>query len=693
MSIQLPAIENFKPNGEPTSVAQRWERWLKSFEYFVIASGVTSENRKKALLLHLAGRETQDIYETLTPAGNSYQNTLDALNGHFQVKKNVTFERSKFLSAKMNSSESTEQFITRLRKLSINCEYTDLEDQIRDRVVVACHSNKLRKRLLSDQNLTLNKCIEIARTLESATQQSEEIQTTTDQQSSSEFTNQIHKRRAPRNHHHRPKDQNSYDNQYRSKPDRQSKSCSRCGASGHEGSECRRSKGKICSRCGKEGHFQSVCRTKIPSNQPSQSTGNHGENRHNHAGYQRQNKGSANNQNQSYRRTPHRTNQVTPEETPERDIVEPHPHQAFHTTSSQPDPHVYIFRINQNKLPLTKVQINDDKIDILIDSGSSLNLLDSNTYDRMCPKPKLVPTTIKIFGYNSEHSLPVLGTFQAEITTLWNKHQSSIFHVIKGSSGSLLGKETAEQLDLLRVGPPHDTTNTVTTNTKTPVSTQQIIDQHHETFKGTGLLKNFQLQLHIDPSVTPIQQPIRRVPYHTRQKVEQELERLQSLDIIEPVSGPTSWLNPFVPVPKSDGNIRLCLDMRQANQAIKRERHVIPKMEDIIQDLHGAKVFSKIDLREGYHQIKLHENSRDITTFATHKGLYRYKRLIFGVNSAFESFQKQIEQVLADCHGARNISDDILIWGRTIEEHDKHLQMVLDKFEAHGLKINPRKLL
>jgi len=160
MSIQLPAIENFKPNGEPTSVAQRWERWLKSFEYFVIASGVTSENRKKALLLHLAGRETQDIYETLTPAGNSYQNTLDALNGHFQVKKNVTFERSKFLSAKMNSSESTEQFITRLRKLSINCEYTDLEDQIRDRVVVACHSNKLRKRLLSDQNLTLNKCIE-----------------------------------------------------------------------------------------------------------------------------------------------------------------------------------------------------------------------------------------------------------------------------------------------------------------------------------------------------------------------------------------------------------------------------------------------------------------------------------------------------------------------------------------------------
>jgi len=129
----------------------------------------------------------------------------------------------------------------------------------------------------------------------------------------------------------------------------------------------------------------------------------------------------------------------------------------------------------------------------------------------------------------------------------------------------------------------------------------------------------------------PIQQPTRRVPFYAWQKVEQELERLLSLDIIEPVARPTSWLNPFVPASKADGNIRLSLDMRQANQAIKREWHMIPTMEDIIQDLHGAKVFSKIDLCEGCHQIKLHENSRDITTFVTHKGLYCYWQLLFGV--------------------------------------------------------------
>ena len=91
--------------------------------------------------------------------------------------------------------------------------------------------------------------------------------------------------------------------------------------------------------------------------------------------------------------------------------------------------------------------------------------------------------------------------------------------------------------------------------------------------------------------------------------------------------------------------------MRQANKAIIRERH-IPKIEDILSELHGAKVFSKIDLREGYHQLMLHEDSRHITAFATHKGVHRYKRLIYGVSSAFESFQKKIEQVISGCEGA-----------------------------------------
>ena len=104
--------------------------------------------------------------------------------------------------------------------------------------------------------------------------------------------------------------------------------------------------------------------------------------------------------------------------------------------------------------------------------------------------------------------------------------------------------------------------------------------------------------------------------------------------------------------------------------------------------LHGAKYFSKIYLRESYHQVHLHEDSRDITTFETHEGLFRYKPLICGVSSAFESFQKQIEIVILGCPGGKNISDNILIWGSSEEEHNHQVPTVLARLEDAGLKVN-----
>ena len=98
-------------------------------------------------------------------------------------------------------------------------------------------------------------------------------------------------------------------------------------------------------------------------------------------------------------------------------------------------------------------------------------------------------------------------------------------------------------------------------------------------------------------------------------------------------------------------------------------------------------------MREGYHQIKLHEDSRDITTFATHEGLFRYKRLTYGVSSAFESFQKQIEIVISGCPGSKNISDDILIWGSSEQEHSRHLVTVLARLDKAGLIVNREKCI
>ena len=267
------------------------------------------------------------------------------------------------------------------------------------------------------------------------------------------------------------------------------------------------------------------------------------------------------------------------------------------------------------------------------------------------PQPKLEKekSSTKIYPYQSDSLLQLQGVTSATITT----NQTSLstkFYIVKENYGSLLGKQTAITLDLRRVGPSKVTATINVPSDNMPPSTQEIIDKF-DSFSRDRTFQKFQITTTHWPN--HCSSPVRRAPYHTKEKISMELSWLLKSDIIEKVDGPTTWLNPIVAVPKSSGKTGLCLDMRHANKVINCEHHIIPKTEDILTELHGTKYFSKIDLTEGYHQIKLDQNSRHITTFATHQGLYRYKRLIYGISSTFESFKKQIEITISGCPSAK----------------------------------------
>jgi len=185
---------------------------------------------------------------------------------------------------------------------------------------------------------------------------------------------------------------------------------------------------------------------------------------------------------------------------------------------------------------------------------------------------------------------------------------------------------------------------------------------------------------------------MRRTPFRLREKVNKKLDELLAYGIIEPVmNGPTRWVSPLVVAPKSDGDVRLCVDLRRANEAIVRERHPMPTVEDLLHDINGSIVFSKLDLKWGFHQVMLDEASRDITTFVTHRGLFRYKRLMFGLCSAPEKYNKIIRDVLKNCQGCANIADDVIVYGKTLAEHDKNLIAVLDTLRESGLTVNEKK--
>jgi len=188
------------------------------------------------------------------------------------------------------------------------------------------------------------------------------------------------------------------------------------------------------------------------------------------------------------------------------------------------------------------------------------------------------------------------------------------FVVVNGDGRSLLCRETAEKLGLLRLGLSH-TVNVVNTEA-------DIKENYKELFNGVGLLRDYELKLNIDDPVKPVAQPVRRIPFGVREKVERKLDELLERGIIEEVpEGPTGWVSLLVVISKGDGNIRICVDMRCANQAIVRERQPIPTIEEVLQDLNGSTVFSRVDLKWGFHQISLAEESRHVTTFVTHRGI------------------------------------------------------------------------
>ena len=123
------------------------------------------------------------------------------------------------------------------------------------------------------------------------------------------------------------------------------------------------------------------------------------------------------------------------------------------------------------------------------------------------------------------------------------------------------------------------------------------------------------------------------VPFALRGKVTTKVEDLIANDIVKRVEGPMSWISFVVVAPKASGDIRLCVDMQKANEAIIRQRIPIRTVNEVLENLNSSTVFSKLDLRPVFHQIELDEESKDMTTFATHDGLFRCKRLSFGVTS------------------------------------------------------------
>ena len=203
-------------------------------------------------------------------------------------------------------------------------------------------------------------------------------------------------------------------------------------------------------------------------------------------------------------------------------------------TSDSDDGYVFSAKneaIVYNSLPTCVVQIEGEPIRMTIDSGASVNIMDSNTFNKIRrPSNMLFKQPVsKVYPYGSRTPLPVIGVFITKVK-FHSKVVDTHVHVVEGTTGNLLGCQTAQDLGILHIT-QNVTARQYVTTSDTPQS--QIIDQFADLFEGAGKVDGVEIKLHIDQDVSPKQQQHRRIPFHIRRDVENELDRLDKLDIIE----------------------------------------------------------------------------------------------------------------------------------------------------------------
>lgn len=629
----------------PNEVRDEWLRYKRQFEYLALANGVTNKTRLKNIFLARAGPDVQDVFSSIPGADvqerigvDPFKVAIEKLDEYFAPKQHEAYQRFLFWSLMpKDKEEPLDKFLLRAMECASKCNFGSTKQEAQETgiidKIIQLSPPDLREKLLQKEKLVLDEVVKMVNSHGAIKYQANQMMSYNGgsrggPSTSSEINRIVN---LPRGSRGRGKE---FD-------------CSRCGRRGHSGGDrvCR-ARTKVCDSCGKIGHFAMCCR--------------------------------------SARVTPKR--EFHEEADSKRKRVK---YQSVRTIQNAEDEgkfYSFIFTVGDGDEFLW-VKIGGVLIQVLIDSGSQKNILDDETWEKMRIQGAEVQNfrsysdqTFRAYGRSSD-PLVVKHVFESIIEIEDGAKRISMettFYVIEGGSQALLGRITAKEMGVLTLGLPSTDSSNI----------HRVRSEQKHPFPK---MKGIKLNIPIDRHVTPVSQHARRPPLALLDKIEEKLNSLLTADIIEPVLVYSPWVSPLVVIVKDNGDLRLCVDMRRANQAIKRESHRMPTFEDFLPQLKKARFFSRLDIKDAFHQVELNESCRHITTFITHKGMFRYKRLMFGISCAPEMFQKVLEQILSSCENVVNYIDDCLIFGETKEEHDQALEKVMQTLQSKNILLNHEK--
>ncbi|XP_054707489.1 uncharacterized protein K02A2.6-like [Uloborus diversus] len=334
-----------------------------------------------------------------------------------------------------------------------------------------------------------------------------------------------------------------------------------------------------------------------------------------------------------------------------------------------------------------EVFIEDQKCDIELDTGAAVTCMNVTDFKKLCPLVVIKPTNMILRNFDNSVIIPA---GEAHVKVRYkNQSSNKKIYLVNEKVSAVFGREWLRSfsLDWKEIKTVYAYKSDSRSN-----KLVELLQKHEKIFTiGIGKLENFSCRLQMKPGVKPVFFKPRPVPFALKERIEAELVRLVSEDIIEPVKY-SDWATPIVPVVKQNGKLRICGDYKVTiNPGLNIEQYPLPRIEDIFANLAGGETFTKIDLTEAYLQMMVDEKDRHLLTINTHKGLFRYKRMNYGIALAPAVWQRSIEQVLSGIPGVHVFLDDITVTGRNDQEHLSRLEQVLERLSEHGLKVNKSK--
>lgn len=639
---------------------QEWRLFKQKYELYMLASGLNKkpDDVRVALLLTLGGDELLRIYNatdfgpvttadgTTTDPSKVLDTVLSKLDNYFAPRKLIIASRYKFRCCKQNTGETLDTYMTRLKTLSKHCDFgSEHDNSLRDQLVFGCHDDKLRERFLREENLSLVDALSLCQAYEASKKQMSIIKNERDEGTS---INKVQRKftEKPKNQKHSTKPKFEHHSgkatPVQKQDSRSLQPCKYCGNQHIWDTSLCPAYGKICSYCKKKNHFRSQCDS----------------------------------MKKATRKTPHggRLHAISESNKPIDDT------DTLSDSSSE-----YIMKVNPTSLSskgiFAKMLIGENIVKFQIDSGASVNVLPS----RYVSISDVTPYDSELQMWNTSTLSPI-GKCRIKIRNCNNGKKYSVeFVIVKEDLTPLLGRKTSEQMKLISVN--YDN-----------ICAINVFADFNDVFANElGKLPGI-VHMSIDDSISPVAIPTCRVPISLKAKVKSKLHELEEQKVIQKVEEPTSWVSRMVVASKKSGDIRLCIDPQQLNKALKRELHPLPIMDDVLPELSNAKVFSRFDLRNGYWQCILDEESSKLTTFQTPFGRYRWLRLPFGLAISSEIFQKKLQFALDGIPGVICVADDVLVYGKgenekdAMNDHDYKLKLLLERCRMHGIRLNSAKV-